>query len=47
MADDPDTATPEANLPNTKFYVSFLDVLKWSVVALALLLIAMAVFLVH
>ncbi len=47
MADDPDAATPVANVPNTKFYGSFISVLKGSVVALALLLIAMAVFLVR
>ena len=47
MADDPDAATPVANEPNTKFYGSFIGVLKGAVVALALLLIAMALFLVR
>jgi len=47
MADDPEAATPEASVPNTKFYGSFIGVLKVSVVALALLLIAMALFLVR
>ncbi|MGI4880699.1 MAG: aa3-type cytochrome c oxidase subunit IV [Janthinobacterium lividum] len=47
MADDQNAAVPQANIPNTRFYGSFVDVLKWAVVALALLLIAMALFLVH
>ncbi len=47
MADDQNAAAPQANVPNTRFYGSFIDVLKWAVVALALLLIAMALFLVH
>ncbi len=47
MADDPDAATPEANVPNFKFYDSFTGVLWKAVVALALLLIAMALFLVR
>lgn len=47
MADDPDAATPEANVANTRFYSSFIGVLKGAVVALALLLIAMALFLVR
>ncbi len=47
MADDHNAAVPQANVPNTRFYGSFVDVLKWAVVALALLLIAMALFLVH
>lgn len=47
MADDPDAATPEANVPNIRFYGSFIGVLKGAVVALALLLIAMALFLVR
>ncbi|QYE36150.1 aa3-type cytochrome c oxidase subunit IV [Polymorphobacter sp. PAMC 29334] len=47
MADDLNAAVPQANVPNTRFYGSFVDVLKWAVVALALLLIAMALFLVH
>ncbi len=47
MADDPEAATPVANVPNTRFYGSFVGVLWRAVVALALLLIAMAVFLVR
>lgn len=47
MADDPDGAAPESGVPNTRFYGSFIDVLKWAVIALALLLIAMAIFLVR
>ncbi len=47
MADDPNAAAPQANVPNTKFYGTFIDVLKGAVVALALLLIAMALFLVR
>lgn len=47
MADEPDAATPVANVPNVRFYDSFLGVLKGAVVALALLLIAMALFLVR
>ncbi len=47
MADDPNAATPQANVPNVRFYASFIGVLKGAVVALALLLIAMALFLVR
>ncbi len=47
MADDPDAATPEANVPNVRFYHSFLGMLKAAIVAIALLLIVMAVFLVR
>jgi hypothetical protein len=47
MADDPDAATPVANVPNVKFYDSFLGVLKGAVVALAVLLIVLAVVLVR
>lgn len=42
-----DTNAPEVNEPNVGFYDSFIGVMKWSVVALALLLIVMAVFLVR
>lgn len=44
MADDTDSRPPEPPA-HQRFYGSFVDVLKWSVVAIALLLIAMAVFL--
>ncbi len=47
MADDPDAATPQANVPNVRFYHSFIGLLKGAIVALALLLIALAVFLVR
>jgi len=47
MADDPNAATPERNVPNVRFYSSFIGLLKGAVVALALLLIAMALFLVR
>lgn len=47
MADDPTAAPPQAHVPNTRFYGSFIGVLKWSIVALALLLVAMALFLVR
>jgi len=47
MADDQTAAAPQANVPNKRFYGSFVGVLKWAVVALALLLMAMALFLVH
>lgn len=44
MADDSNMAGPE-NGSHVRFYGSFVGVLKWSVIAIALLLIAMAVFL--
>ncbi|MBC7496943.1 MAG: hypothetical protein H7243_07265 [Sphingomonadaceae bacterium] len=47
MADDPDAATPHAQVPNTRFYKRFTSVAWRSIVALALLLIAMALFLVR
>ena len=47
MVDDPDTATPEANVPNVRFYDSFIGVLKGAVVALAILLIVLALWLVR
>ncbi len=47
MADDPDAATPVANVPNRSFYDSFLRVLTGAIAGLALLLVAMAVFLVR
>ena len=47
MADDPDAATPVANVPNVRFYSSFIGVLKGAVVALAVLLIVLAVVLVR
>ena len=47
MADDNNATAPEANVPNTRFYGSFINVLWWAIVALACLLIAMALFLVR
>lgn len=47
MTDDPDAATPVANVPNTKFYHRFTNVLWNAVVALAVLLIVLAVVLVR
>lgn len=47
MADDPNAATPVANVPNVRFYDSFLGVLKGAVVALVILLTLMALFLVR
>ncbi len=47
MADDPTAATPVAHVPNTRFYARFIGVTKAAVVVLALLLIAMALFLVR
>ncbi|MBV8973263.1 MAG: hypothetical protein JO290_13340 [Sphingomonadaceae bacterium] len=47
MADDPTAATPEANVPNVRFYHSFTRVLWYAICAIALLLIALAVLLVR
>jgi hypothetical protein len=47
MADDPTAATPHAHVPNTKFYHRFTSVAWRAVWALAILLIAMALFLVR
>ncbi len=47
MADDTDPATPQLNVPNVRFYHSFIGLMKAAIVALALLLIAMALFLVR
>ena len=47
MADDPTAATPVANAPNIRFYERFTSVVWRAIVVLALLLIAMALFLVR
>ncbi len=44
MADDIDMAPAEQG-NHVRFYGDFISALKWAVVALALLLVAMAVFL--
>ena len=46
LADELDTSDPSVKT-HVRFYDSFLGALKWSVVAIAVLLILLAIFLVR